>query len=193
MEPLVDEPEDRREIPLSKTKLLMLFLGSVAFVAGGIWFVVAPPIMERSLIFKHPVMVAAVGWVSIIFFGYCAIIYFCKLFNRTPAFVVNKTGLTVNACGAAIGIGTILWSDVTGITVYEDPKECQVRFKWICLIVQNPDHYIDKQSNTKRRSTMCRSYNVCGTPIAISSSGLKISFEKLLEVLKEYYAMSRNG
>jgi hypothetical protein len=190
--PLVDELEDRKEISFSKAFLLLYLLLGMVFVVGGVWLVVATPIEEGSFIFKHPVMVAALGWALIFFFGYFVLLILHKLLGKIPALIISKTGLTVNACGTAVGIGQILWSDVTDIAVYEDPKGLKVRFKWICLIVHNPDHYMDRQNNTKRLSTMCRTYKACGTPIAIGVSGLNISFDELLKTINEYYVMSQN-
>jgi hypothetical protein len=191
MQAIVDNTGDRKEILVSKKAMPLYFLASMIFVALGVWFVVAPPTISGSFILWHPAMIAAVGWSSILFFGFGAVVFLGRIFSTKPGFVVTKTGLTVNFGGAAIGIGEILWSDVTKITVYEDPQGLRMRFKWICLMVQNPDDYIGKQNHEKRRRVMVRSLEVCGTPIAISGTGLAISCDELLKIVNEYYAMSR--
>jgi hypothetical protein len=59
--------EQRIEIPLSKSKIILMFLGALTFVAIGIWFVIAPPKIENSY-WSNPKKIAIAGYASIIFF-----------------------------------------------------------------------------------------------------------------------------
>jgi len=194
MQPFIDAEKDRTEISVNKPKQLLLFLILVIIALG------YPAVMVRAYIVDEnspetTFFVALGGFLLafgvLIFCGYCAVIIFFQLLNDKPAFVISKTGLTVNFAGTAIGIGEIPWLDVTNITVYKGHELRKARPKWICLIVHNPDDYIGKQSDEKQRLEMIRSFEVCGTSIAISGTGLNVSFDELLKIVNEYYAMSR--
>jgi hypothetical protein len=39
------------EIPLSKTKILMTLLGSIAFVGLGLWFLINPPKISNPILY----------------------------------------------------------------------------------------------------------------------------------------------
>ena len=184
------QPFANTEISVSKKTMLLLFL-----VFAILTFACPVGVVIHIMGMNAPVTAVMVVFcvcslVVSLYLGYIAVTCFFQLLNHRPVYVISKTGLTINSRGTAIGIGEIPWSDVTKITVYEDQK-FWMSFKWICLIVQNPDDYIGKQNHKKRRCVMLRSSEVCGTPIAISGTGLAVSFDELLKIVNEYYAMSQ--
>ncbi len=178
-----DSTEDSVMIPSSKRKLALLFLGALVFVAMGFWFVAAPPTLDNHFIFKYPVVIIAVGLVSIVFFGLCACYIFFRLFDTSPGLVINKSGIIDNSSGVAAK--DVSWSDVERIDVMEIFGQ-----KFVLLFVQNPELYITRQKSRIKRFMMRRNFNMCGTPITIAPNGLKISFDELLKNLNFYYAMS---
>ena len=193
MEKLDDWTEDQKVIPLSKSTLLLVFGIDVLFVVLGLWLIVVHPTRDMHPIFKHPNAIVAVGCVTILFFGFFACYSLFNLLGNKPALIVSKTGLIVNNC-SPVARGKILWSDVYDITVFESVKRHHwdsKELKWVCLHVRNPEEYISRQKNISRQRWMRRSLEACGTPIAITSYGLSVSFDELLEVLNEYYAKSQ--
>ena len=190
MQPFADTEEYRTEISISKKTMLLLFpvfaVLTFACPVGVVMHIMSMNVPVTAVM----VVFCVCSLVVSLYLGYIAVICFFQLLNNRPVYVISRTGLTINSRGAAIGIGEIPWSDVTKITVYEDQK-FWMSFKWICLIVQNPDHYIDKQNHKKWRCVMIRSFDVCRTPIAISGTGLAVSFDELLKIVNEYYAMSQ--
>jgi hypothetical protein len=162
-------------IPLSKGKLLLSTLGAFAFVAIGFWFVLAPPSRTGSSLESTFLMV--LGLVAILFFGGIALLIIRKLFDPRPGLVIDERGLTDNSGG--LSAGQILWEDIEDISVLQIQRQ-----RLILILVKNPQDYLDRQSNGWKRKLMAINYRQYGTPISISTNGLKISFAALLETLK---------
>jgi hypothetical protein len=166
-------------IPLSKGKLLLSTLGAFAFVAIGFWFVLAPPSRTGSSLESTFLMV--LGLVAILFFGGIALLIIRKLFDSRPGLIINEQGISDNSGG--LSIGQILWEDI------EDIQELKIqRQRLILLLVKNPQDYIDRQSSSWKRKLMAMNYRQYGTPISISTNGLKISFAELLAMLEQQLA-----
>lgn len=166
-------------IPLSKGKLLLSTLGAFAFVAIGFWFVLDPP--SRTDSSMESVLVLVLGLASILFFGAIGLVVIRKLFDSRPGLVINEQGLMDNSGG--LSAGQILWQDIEDISVLQIQRQ-----RLILVLVNNPQDYIDRQSNSWKRKLMAMNHRQYGTPISISANGLKISFDELLEILKHHLA-----
>lgn len=166
-------------IPLSKGKLLLSILGAFAFVAIGFWFVLAPPSRTGSPLESTLLMV--LGVVAILFFGGIAILVIRKLFDSRPGLIIDEQGLLDNSGG--LSAGQILWQDIENFKVLQIQRQ-----RLILILVKNPQDYIDRQSNGWKRKLMAMNYRQYGTPISISTNGLKISFAELLEMLEQQLA-----
>jgi hypothetical protein len=152
--PLVNEPEDRKEISSSKTKCLWGFLVSMAFVALGCW-----------LIFQHLGIITIIVVLAItFFFGICAICFLFAFFDNKIRLIINTKGLFYNSSVVA---WEVLWSDVDHMAVITISGQ-----KMILLFVHNPDEYINRQKTALRRFFMRQSLTMCGTPLSIASNGL---------------------
>ena len=71
---------DKIDIQLSKTKILLLLIGSTLFVVLGILFILNPEQLENSR-FRNLEMIRIVGIVSVVFFGLCLVFIARKLFD----------------------------------------------------------------------------------------------------------------
>jgi len=165
------------EIPLSKKRIFLMLLGALVFFAIGLWFVISPPTISNSY-WGNPTKLAIVGYASIVFFGLCAFYLIRKLPDNKPGLIIDQTGLTDNSSG--VTAGEILWSDIQGISVMEIHRQ-----KLIMFHVKNPQDYIDKQKSSFKRKMMQMNYKMYGTPLGITSNGLRISFDELLSTLKD--------
>ena len=166
-------------ISLSKGKLLLSILGAFAFVAIGFWFVLDPP--SRTGSSMESVLILVLGLASILFFGAIGLVVIRKLFDQRPGLIINEQGLMDNSGGLSAGL--ILWQDIENFQVLQIQRQ-----RLILILVNNPQDYIDRQSNSWKRKLMAINYRQYGTPISISSNGLKISFDELLEILKHHLA-----
>ncbi len=175
----------RIEIPISKTKLLLLLLGSLTFVALGLWFVIAPPTIS-SHYWGNSTKMIIVGYASIIFFGFCAFAFILKFPTKGSGLIIDDTGLDDNSSG--VSGGQILWSDISNISIIEIHRQ-----KIILLQVNNPQDYINRQTSKFKRKMMEMNYNMYGSPLSITSNGLKISFDELHKLLLDKFNSTRRS
>jgi hypothetical protein len=160
----------RLEIELSKTKIFLLLMASLGFVALGLWFVINPKLWSNSP------LIPLVGYCAIVFFGVCAFFLAAKLRDNKPGLIIDDHGLIDNSSG--LPGGEIPWSDITNITVIEINRQ-----KLIMLEVRNPEQYIARQTSGFKRKLMEINFKMYGTPLSISANSLKISFDELWAIL----------
>lgn len=96
----------------SRTKLALLLLGSVAFVAAGLWITFS----EAGAGFPAW-MRALVTWTSVPFFGACGLYIAYRLVLRRPAFQIDATGVTDHA--SAVGVGHLPFEEISHVVPYE--------------------------------------------------------------------------
>jgi hypothetical protein len=165
-------------IPLSKSKLLLLFMGSLGFVAVGAWFVGSPSTFADSSF--TDVLLIILGCISILFFGACGVAMLFKLLGNKPGFIIDKSGITDNS--TAVSVGFIPWSDITGIS-----KTALAGQEFIMIKLRNPLEYIERQHNSATRMALKANNSNYGTPINVSVNGLKCSFGELLLALNQRF------
>jgi hypothetical protein len=171
------------EIPLDKSKITLMLIGALAFVAIGFWFIIAPPTIENSF-WGNPVRLTIAGYGAIVFFGLCAVIFFRKLTESKPGLIIDDAGLIDHSGG--LSAGKVLWSDIDNISVFEFRKQ-----KLLMLEVKNPQEYINRQTNVLKRKGMQMNYKMYGTPLSISTNALKISFQELIPLIQRRFQESR--
>ena len=169
--------DERIEIPLSKTKLTFMLLGSIAFVALGIWFVTSPNDLKTTYSAQNPILVFGVGLASLIFFGLCLIYLAKKLPDSSPGLTIDAKGIYDNSSGVSAGL--IVWDDIVRLQI-----ENVVNQKFIMVIVSNPEKYIDRQKSSLKKMAMGRNYKSYGSPISISANGLKMTFDDLYRLIE---------
>uniref|UniRef100_A0A7C3IHS4 Photosystem I assembly protein Ycf4 n=1 Tax=Gracilinema caldarium TaxID=215591 RepID=A0A7C3IHS4_9SPIR len=156
--------EHETVIELSKNKVVLLTLGASLFVTLGIWLL--------QLQFM-------VGILAISFFGLCLVFSVAKLFDKKPGLILNEEGLIDNSSGVSAGF--IPWSEVTGFSIFEIQKQ-----KMLVVGIRNPEKYIEHSSSLKRMINKAN-YNLCGSPVAITSNTLKMKFDELTSLCNQYY------
>lgn len=169
--------EEQIEIPLSKKKLILMLIGSIAFIMIGLWFLIAPPTISNPF-FGNPTLIFILGIVSIIFFGLTAVIIFRKFLDRNPGLIISNQGITDNSSGVSAGL--IPWTDIQEIKISQVMNQ-----KFLMFIVRNPQDYLDKVTNPLKRNAMKMNYKTYGSPICISSNTLKTNFDDLYKLLIE--------
>ena len=162
-------------IALSKTKLIKLFIGALSFIALGILFIARPFLFIRS---DDPYMIKIIGYISIAFFGFCAVYLGMKIFDKKPGLIIDAEGFTDNSSGASAG--KVLWKDVKEISVQEVMNQ-----KFIMLKMKNPELYLQREKNPIKKRMMELNYKLYQTPVNITANGLKIGFESLYELINE--------
>lgn len=174
--------ENQIEIPLSKSKMILTFLGSLIFVLIGIWFLLNPP-KSNHWFFGNEIVIFVFGLAAILFFGLVAVTIFRKLLDKKPGLIINSQGIIDNSSG--ISAGLIPWTDIQQIKTVQVMSQ-----RFLMFTVKNPQDYLDKASTTLKRNAMKVNYKTYGAPISISSNALKINFDELHKMLLE--KMSEN-
>ena len=165
------------EIPLSKKKIFLFFILSILFVVAGFWFVIKSPKID-SPIWGNIVMLHIAGVCSIVFFGFCTIYLFKKLFNYAPGLILNDEGIIDNS--GAFDAELIEWKDITGFQILKVKRQ-----KIIMVVVKNPEEYINNQKNRIKKLMMKSNYSLSDAPFHISANGLKCSFAELWNLLND--------
>lgn len=174
---------DETVIELSRTKLVLLLLGSCAFVAAGVWLLTLDAGAVRGgrsyrLLFNSPGFAYGLGAAAVLFFGGCAVVAVRKMSDRKPGLVLNSTGVVDNASGVAAGL--IPWAEVVGFGVFEMQKQ-----QMLIVQVSDPEKYIGR-GGALRRALNRANYKMTGSPVAIPSNTLRISFPELVALFERY-------
>src|SRR5262245_2521899 len=110
---MVPETTSQVAIPLSKRKIILLCLGSCAFVAAAAWMLSTAK--QQSAL--DATLMTGVAWAGMLFFGLCGAYALFKLFDQRAGLIIDADGIIDNS--SAVAAGRIVWSDVTGVRVCE--------------------------------------------------------------------------
>lgn len=170
---------DEKIIELSKKKILLLILVSCAGVALGVWlFSLDAATIQSHRRFNSPPLVHGIGVASIVLFGLCGIFGIKKLSEKKPGLILNSYGVIDNS--SAISAGLIPWNEIVGVEIFEMRKQ-----KMLIVKVKDPKKYIER-GNRLKQTLNNANFKMCGSPIAITSNSLKISFSELLALFSKY-------
>lgn len=178
------QKENRIEIPLSKKKIILIFIGSIIFIALGVWFVMKPHTFSSGGPLRNPALVTIVGAAAILFFGICALYAVRKLPDSKPGLIIDESGLTDHS--GAVSAGHILWTDIIDLSVITIQRQ-----KFILLHVKNPQDYIDRHAGGFKKKMMKLNFKMYGSPISLNANSLKISFEELHKLIAERVAQGK--
>jgi hypothetical protein len=155
-------------------------LGCCILVGVGICFVMNPSKFE-SFIMRSSAIIFISGVLGIIFFGIVGFFILKKIGDKSPGLIISDEGIMENAMYTSVGF--IPWSDVIKI---ENMKIANQMF--IGIILRNPNEYIEKQKSGFKRKVMQTNYKKFGTPIGISTNGLKANHNELKTQLEKKFA-----
>ncbi|MBZ4189039.1 STM3941 family protein [Niabella beijingensis] len=170
-------------IPISKRKTLAAFVGSLAFVIAGVFFISRPMLFIRS---DDPTMIRIIGYICTAFFGLCAILLFLKLRDKKEGLIIDAEGITDNSSG--IAAGRILWKDVRSIRVEEAAGQ-----QFIMMEVKDPLLYLRQQKNPVKKRAMELNYQLYKTPVGITANFLTVKTEQLLQLLQTAFKDARSA
>jgi hypothetical protein len=170
---------DELVIELSKSKAILIILGSFGFVAAGYWLFSMDAAAMKGMPIDDPLFVHGVGIASMVFFSLTGIVGIRKLFDKRPGLVLNSAGIIDNSSGLAAGF--IPWSEITGAEIYEVHRQ-----KMLIIKVRNPEEFIQR-GNVLQRVMVKIGSKMSGSPIAITSNTLEIDFPELLSTFEQYH------
>lgn len=164
------------EIPLSRTKLTLTIVGAFSFVFFGILFIISPDKFITPFLRSHE-LVRIVGIISSLIFTILGIYGIKKLFDKNVGLTVDENGITDNTNASSVGL--IKWSEIIEIQTQK-----VLSTKLLLIFTNNPNIYLEKKSGINRR-ILQGNMKMHGTPIAITSTTLKYSFDDLDNLLVE--------
>ena len=170
---------EKIEIYSSRKKSVLLLVGSIVFVALGVWLVLEADNLSgwrgRSSLFTR-----GVGIASIPFFGLGIFVGIKRLIQSEIYLVISYEGLNVNPKKSLTEC--IKWDDINSI------EEIKIKSTRIVIIgVKNPEYWLVKETNGFRRKLMQFNIRNFNSPFNIAAAGLDISSAKLIETLKNYF------
>jgi hypothetical protein len=170
---------DETTVPVSKRKVLLLIVGAIGFVALGLWmFQLDAEWIESQRRFNSPTLVHSIGVAAMVFFGVATVAGVRKLFDSKPGLVLSSVGVLIDSSSA----GLIPWSDITRFDTYVIQKQ-----KLLVVKLVAPEKYL-RAGGFLRQAANRANMGMLGSPIAIASSTLKISFDELVTLCDAYLA-----
>ncbi|WP_158989546.1 STM3941 family protein [Mucilaginibacter sp. L196] len=162
-------------IPQSKTKLALLLLLSLTFVALGLW-IIQNASSPENLDNWHRWKGLIAGFSSIIFFGGCSLAFLFMLFNNNPGLIVDDKGITINP--GIFSNRFIPWNQVEKFSIQQ-----VLQTKLIGVHLKNPEEYIEQQKGAWIKRTLKLNYKNFGAPLSIATNNLKGNFDTIYSLL----------
>lgn len=150
----------------ARGRLVLLALGGLAFVAVGL------------LMIRDGGFGAALGAVSVLFFGFCLVAIVVRLFRTRPALVIDCDGIEENS--SAVSVGRIPWSEVTEVRPHSFQGQ---RFLGIGLV--DPDVVLGHQPALKRKA-LDSSMRMTGFAVNVPLRMLKVREDDLLAAVARH-------
>jgi hypothetical protein len=162
-------------IPLSKLKVILVIIGSLAFVGGSVWIWLVPAEQDPEL--RLALRFVAVFGSAL--FGLFGVYGSVKLFDSRPGLIIDGEGMVDNS--SAGSIGRIYWNDITGIRVTNIMGQ-----RIMTVDVKDPQKYIE-QGNLISRMLNAANAKTMGSPINFSANTLRIKFDDLFRLVSESF------
>ncbi len=166
--------DDRIAIASSKVKLILVALGAFLFVALSVWLFMIADTQDRF----SSIYVKVLSVLGVVFSGLCGLYCLSKLSDDSPGLVLDSEGIIDNS--SAIAAGRVTWQEI------RDVQEMVVSGqRFLTVIVQDPGKYLGK-GNPLSRLLVKMNYKMYGSPIFISTNGLKVGFDELERLFQDY-------
>lgn len=169
----------KREIPLSRTKITGILIGTIVFVILGVLFMINPKTFV-SPIMRSPEIIRISGIAAVCFFGLCLVFLIKKLSSNKIGLTIDQYGITDNTNATSVGL--VEWDDITGIE-----KKQVMSNRFLILHTNKPEKYIDRAKNVIAKQAMNMNNKTYGSPITIISNSLKIDFNDLERLIRSEF------
>lgn len=173
--------DQRIEIKVSKKKSILLFLGSIILTGASVWVLSIAEAQERY----DPLVARVAGYAGSVFFAFCAISIFFKLFNRKPGLIIDKDGILDHS--SAFSGHLITWDAITGLRVGQYKST-----RFILIDLADPEAFISSMSGIKKALVQAN-HRMFDTPASIASTNLDCSFEELFHLISQRLHANRSA
>ncbi|MFF3923003.1 STM3941 family protein [Paenibacillus lactis] len=160
-----------------KPKVTKLLLGSLIFVALGIFMIYAGA-GDRQIV------LVIIGFLCTLFFGALLVFFMRKLVQRKPALVINDEGIIDRS--SYVSVGAIPWSEIKGMDIYQVMNE-----RFIGIEVHHPEEILARLPGWKQK-LMRMNKGMTNATIHLSASGLSCNLNELFLTLYRRWKISKN-
>jgi hypothetical protein len=152
----------------SKTRVALMMLGSIAFVAAGAWMVTHFPDDLARLPFGILIPVPWLGWAAIVFFGLAGVAWSRQFFSGGPVIEMSPEGLYYRRWSET----TIPWDAFDRAAIGEIQRQ-----RMLTLWLRDPADY---PSTTLQGRTAGANKAMGFGDICLSAIGLDRSFDEIV-------------
>jgi hypothetical protein len=161
-------------------KIFLMLIGSILFVVGGFWIILGPPDDRKNLI-----VIIIGGYGGIIFFGYGIFVLIRQLLSSKVGIKINNSGFIFDNTHPT---DTFLkWDEIEQIETIFVRKQ-----KILNIYLKDPEDFISRQTNKLKIAIMRFNLKNYGTPVSISTNGLKIKHDQLKEILQTWIQKNKS-
>jgi hypothetical protein len=158
----------------SPWRMAFILLGAAVFVVLGFWMIGLFGEVPHNRRWPAEI-VQIVGWLSIVFFGACAIIGVPRLFNADLQLRVSEHGIYWKPWSD----DTIPWHEIRDVRVWEYRRQ-----KAIVLCLEHPERYPSKSLLGKLAAL---NRGLMGGDVSISLTGMNRSFGEAFATIQEFH------
>lgn len=164
----------------SRAKMALVLLGSIAFVAIGVW--IGTSDVARGLAIWKVVLASYVG---VPFFAACGLYAAYRLVIRRPALEIDATGITDAA--SAVGAGRLSWDEVDHVVLYKYSGQAMLG-----IVPKNLDQFLNRQSPMRRSLTKFNMSLGCA-PVNVPQVGVSMNLAELANLLHTRFGVRVKG
>ena len=171
-----------KELIIKKNKFnkVILMLPSITFIIIGIWLIFLSP-KTSNIFLNSEILIKTIGFLSISFFGFWAFKILKKIIDNKYGLKISQKGIYYNS--SSMDIGLIKWENIERIE-----SRIVMNRKYINVIVNNPEEYINKQKNNRIKKIIKSNFKLFGSPIHIYTNSLNMRFKDLFELINNELA-----
>lgn len=136
-------------------------------------------------VFNNPVLKVIASYGSLVMGSFGVFFFTRKLVDKKPGLVISEEGICDNA--SAFKFGLIPWSDIAGVYDRSVQVSLASRQNFVTIGLHNPDKYISRETNVLKRKLLAANSKNYGSPIHISTNGLKTNHKDLLKLIVESF------
>ena len=163
------KPKNNLIISPSSKNLLWGLIGSLIFVAIGLVM-----IFESDPLWLKKIIINGIGYLGLLFFGFCSIVFLVKLIFPMPIFIVDEKGVKTQSLGGEL---KLKWEEILDIKIEEYMGNRMLAIYPLKLNI------LLKQSSWWYRAGLKLNSHTIGKPIAIriAENLFVTSLEKIIE------------
>jgi hypothetical protein len=171
---------DRLVIYPSRSKLVLVLLGSIAFVLLGIW-IGSPGVAQRVPRWK----IVFVSYVGAPFFTACGLYAAYRLVSHRPSVEIDSKGVSDSASGLAAG--RLSWDEVDHLVLYRYSGQ-----PLLGIVPRDLEIFLSRQHPVRRSLTKLNLALGCA-PVNIPQVALPMKVVELAELLHTRYGVRVEG